>query len=62
MSGIFKIAESLGLEIVVEGVETEAQLAKIPKSVPFSVQGWLYSKALPAEEVPVFIQRYSGIH
>jgi len=62
MAGIFNFAEALGLEIVVEGVETEAQLAKIPKSVPFSVQGWLYSKALPAEEVPVFIQRYSGIH
>jgi EAL domain-containing protein (putative c-di-GMP-specific phosphodiesterase class I) len=61
MAGIFNFAETLGLEIVVEGVETETQLAKIPRNVPFSVQGWLYSKAIPAEQVPAFAQRYSGI-
>ena len=60
MAGIFNFAEALGLEVVVEGVETEAQLAKIPQNIPFSVQGWLYSKALPAEQVPAFAQRYSG--
>ena len=62
MAGIFNFAEALGLEIVVEGVETEAQLAKIPQNIPFSVQGWLFSKALPAEQMPAFIQQYSGAH
>jgi cellobiose PTS system EIIC component len=62
MAGIFNFAEALGLEVVVEGVETEEQLAKIPQNIPFCVQGWLYSKALAADEIPSFIQRYPSIH
>jgi EAL domain-containing protein (putative c-di-GMP-specific phosphodiesterase class I) len=62
MAGIFNFAEALGLEVVVEGVETEEQLAKIPQNMPFAVQGWLYSKALDADEIPSFMQRYPIIH
>lgn len=59
MSGIFNFAEALGLSLVVEGVETEEQLCKIPKNVPFSVQGWLYSKALHPDLIPAFVQKFS---
>ena len=59
MSGIFNFAEALGLSLVVEGVETEEQLSKIPKNVPFSVQGWIYSKALHPDLIPAFAQKYS---
>ena len=62
MAGIFNFAEALGLEVVVEGVETQEQLAKIPQNMPFTVQGWLYSKALHADEIPSFMQRYPSIH
>ena len=60
MAGIFNFAEALGLDVVVEGVETEDQLAKIPQNIPFAVQGWLYSKALPADKIPAFIQQFSA--
>jgi EAL domain-containing protein (putative c-di-GMP-specific phosphodiesterase class I) len=60
MAGIFNFAEALGLEVVVEGVETEDQLAKIPQNIPFAVQGWLYSKTLPADKIPTFIQQFSA--
>jgi lactose/cellobiose-specific phosphotransferase system IIC component len=59
MSGIFNFAEALGLSLVVEGVETEEQLSKIPNNVPFSVQGWLYSKALHPDNIPAFALKYS---
>ena len=62
MAGLFNFAEALGLEVVVEGVETKEQLAKIPQNIGFSVQGWMYSKALAADEIPSFIQRYPSIH
>ncbi len=61
MSGIFNFADALGLSLVVEGVETEDQLSKIPKNVPFSVQGWLYSKALHPDLIPAFAQQYSTV-
>lgn len=60
MSGIFNFAEALGLSLVVEGVETEEQLSKVPKNVPFSVQGWLYSKALHPDNIPAFALKYSA--
>ena len=60
MSGIFNFADALGLSLVVEGVETEDQLSKIPKNVPFSVQGWLYSKVLHPDSIPAFALRYSA--
>ena len=59
MAGIFNFAEALGLEVLVEGLETEDQLAKIPQNMPFAVQGWLYSKALSADKIPPFIQQLS---
>lgn len=59
MSGIFNFAEALGLSLVVEGVETEEQLSKIPQNIPFSIQGWLYSKALHPDLIPTFVRQYS---
>lgn len=61
MAGIFNFAEALGLSLVIEGVETEAQLNKLPKNIPFAVQGWLYSKAIPADEIPEFAKKFTGV-
>lgn len=55
MSGVLGLAKLLGLGVVVEGVETEAQLADIAADHPVSIQGWLFSKAIHADEIPAFI-------
>ena len=60
MTGIFNLAEALGMSLVIEGVETEEQLANLPKNVAYSVQGWLFSKALPAQEIPAFIKKFQA--
>jgi EAL domain-containing protein (putative c-di-GMP-specific phosphodiesterase class I) len=59
MAGIFNFAETLGLELIVEGVETEEQLAKIPQHPLFAVQGWLYSKSLNPLEIPAFAAKFN---
>lgn len=50
---IITMAHNLGLGVIAEGVETEAQLALLREQDCDQFQGYLYSKPLPAEE---FIQ------
>ena len=57
---IFRMAEELGIGITVEGVENERQLHLIRAMGRCYVQGWLVSKALPAEEALAFIQAYAS--
>jgi len=55
LSQMVEMASSLGLEIVVEGVETEAQrnyLAASDKNL--RAQGWYYSRPLTAEALRLF--------
>jgi EAL domain-containing protein (putative c-di-GMP-specific phosphodiesterase class I) len=48
VAGICEIAARLGLQIIAEGVETPQELAVLkPLGCPV-VQGWLYSRSLPA--------------
>ncbi|MEQ1530871.1 MAG: EAL domain-containing protein, partial [Methylococcales bacterium] len=62
MQVVFKLAESLGVEIVVEGVESVEQLEKMPLDYRYGVQGWLYSKALPAYKIPDFLIKHHPIY
>jgi EAL domain-containing protein (putative c-di-GMP-specific phosphodiesterase class I) len=48
---IIAMAHNLKLEVVAEGVETEKQLAFLKDSGCDSMQGYLFSRPLPAEEV-----------
>ena len=48
--GVCSLAETLRLEVVVEGVEQAWQLRQLPLQERLTVQGWLYSKALPPPE------------
>lgn len=43
------VAEALGLAVVAEGVETEAQAAEVERLGCTQLQGWLLSRALPPE-------------
>jgi EAL domain-containing protein (putative c-di-GMP-specific phosphodiesterase class I) len=47
---IIALASSLGLTVVAEGVETEAQLAYLRASHCDQIQGYLFSRPLPPEE------------
>jgi len=52
------MAESLGLEVIVEGVETEAQKEFLSANKkPLRLQGWAFSKALSAEALNSFLSK-----
>ena len=47
ISGIVKAAQSVGYEIVFEGVETEEQCALVEKAGVEYIQGYLFSRVIP---------------
>ncbi|MRR50776.1 MAG: EAL domain-containing protein [Rhodocyclaceae bacterium] len=55
---IVLLAHKLGLEVVAEGVETEAQLKFLLSIGCEKIQGYLLSKPLPAEEIKTFIENH----
>ncbi len=58
VSAILAMGKSLGLEVVAEGVETEAQLAFLRARNCEFVQGYLISRPLPAEEAVEVLRNY----
>lgn len=48
---IIALAHGLGMSVIAEGVETEAQLAFLRQQDCEACQGWLFAKAMPAEEL-----------
>jgi diguanylate cyclase (GGDEF)-like protein len=55
-TAIIAMAHSLKLRVVAEGVETEAQLAFLREHGCQAMQGFLYSRPLPAADIVRFIQ------
>ncbi|MEO5377866.1 MAG: EAL domain-containing protein [Magnetococcus sp. DMHC-6] len=60
VQAIFQLARILRMQVTAEGVETEAQQALLQEIGCHDVQGWLYSKAAPAEEIPMLLKKYNG--
>jgi diguanylate cyclase (GGDEF)-like protein/PAS domain S-box-containing protein len=60
VAAILSLAHNLGLESVAEGVETEAQLELLVRHRCSRFQGYLFSKPLPAAEVPALLQPEQG--
>ncbi len=54
---IILLARKLGLDVVAEGVETEAQLEFLREQCCQYVQGYFLSRPLPAEEFELFLQK-----
>lgn len=54
------LAESLGLAIVAEGVETEAQAAEVERLGCTHLQGWLLSKPLPVDTAGALLAALPG--
>ena len=56
-TAIIVMARSLNLEVVAEGVEKEEQLAFLKSKFCDEVQGFLFSKSLPANELTGLLQK-----
>ena len=56
-SAVVALANRLGLEVVAEGVETEAQARVLTELGCQELQGYLFSKPLPAEDCEAFLER-----
>jgi len=57
---IIGLARTLGKSVVAEGVETEAQRDFLRREGCDELQGWLFARDLPADEVPALVQRLSA--
>ena len=53
------LAHKLGMKVVAEGVETEAQLKYLLSIGCEKIQGYLISKPMPADQTETFIRTYS---
>ncbi len=60
--GVISLAQSLGLGIVAEGIETGPQLEFLKRRHCDLGQGYLFSKAIAAAQVPDLIQSWRGVH
>ena len=62
VSAVVAIARALDLEVIAEGVETEAQRALLQTQGCDAYQGYLFSPALPIAEFDAMLQRHHDAH
>jgi EAL domain-containing protein (putative c-di-GMP-specific phosphodiesterase class I) len=55
VSTIISLAKSFGMKTVAEGVETTEQLRMLSRIKCDEAQGFLFSRAVPADQVPSLI-------
>lgn len=60
VSAIISLASGLGMQTIAEGVETEGQLAFLREKGCNEVQGYYFSKPLPAEQFEAFVREKNG--
>lgn len=58
---VIELIKGLGVRIVAEGVETEAQGKFLKDNHCDQIQGFLFSEPLPASEIPNFIENFIPI-
>jgi EAL domain-containing protein (putative c-di-GMP-specific phosphodiesterase class I) len=59
VTAIIALAHSLKLDLIAEGVETQSQADFLLANGCKNMQGFLFSKALPAEEITLLLQKQS---
>jgi len=57
-SAVIKLAHGLGLEVVAEGVETEAELRRLLTLGCDLAQGYLISRPVPASDFVTFLEQH----
>ncbi|WP_420912078.1 EAL domain-containing protein, partial [Acidithiobacillus caldus] len=62
VAGVITTSRMLGLEVIAEGVETAEYAALLAKIGCSHLQGYLFSRPLPAEDIPAWITRFRPIH
>jgi diguanylate cyclase (GGDEF)-like protein len=55
VGAIVKLARALSLDVIAEGVETEAQMGGLRRAGCGDVQGYLYSRPMPADDIDAFV-------
>ena len=56
-AGIIVMAHTLGLKVIAEGVETEAQLELLRAKGCDALQGYLFGRAIPGDSIPDLLRR-----
>ncbi|MGB7374914.1 EAL domain-containing protein [Pontixanthobacter sp.] len=57
ITAIVSLAQALGMETVAEGVEAQDELALVTSLGATLVQGWIYAKAMPQQDVVSRLER-----
>jgi EAL domain-containing protein (putative c-di-GMP-specific phosphodiesterase class I) len=57
---VISLAHSLGLDVIAEGIETEAQRQFLIEAGCDHGQGYLFSRPVPADDVPGLLQGRAG--
>lgn len=58
---IIALCRSMGIQVLAEGVETPRQLEFLQEQQCYLIQGYYYSKPLPADEIPAFAGVYERL-
>ncbi|SEA56134.1 bifunctional diguanylate cyclase/phosphodiesterase [Paraburkholderia sartisoli] len=58
VTAIVNLARSLGLTVVVEGTETEEQIAWLAALGHIEAQGFLFSRPVPSDGIPALLDRF----
>ncbi|MDX5363569.1 MAG: EAL domain-containing protein [Pseudazoarcus pumilus] len=61
VTAVIAMGHSLGLKVVAEGVETMAQAARLRQLQCDSIQGYLISRPLPADEMALFLKDFAPL-
>lgn len=61
MNSSVAMAKALGMKVTAEGIETEQQAAMARTAGCDQMQGWLYSRAIPADEIAQHLDRSDSI-
>jgi diguanylate cyclase (GGDEF)-like protein/PAS domain S-box-containing protein len=60
VNAVINLGRSLGIKVVAEGIECDAQARRLLELECDFGQGFLFSKAVPASRVPALVERWRG--